>query len=120
VRALSRKIYGHGIKRPRNKITAASRKRLAQKHAANTTAKGQIATREILDIYEPGWQFVPADPRTKRKTRSGIALWLARSGLVTGFKNEVAILKVLEKLARQRKIKLPPKTTSGGAHKKKK
>ncbi len=90
------------------------------KYAARTAARVQTAMREILAVYQPDWPFVPVDPRTKRRTRSGIALWLLRSGLVTAFAHEGDILKVLEKLVRQRKIKLPQKTTSGGAHKKKK
>ncbi len=79
----------------------------------------QQAMKEIMAAYKPGWPFVPIDPNIGTQTRHSIALWLLRSGTVTVFRNETGILNALEKLVRQRKIKLPQKTTSGGARKKK-
>ena len=79
----------------------------------------QQAMDEITAAYKPGWPFVPIDPNMGVRTRHSIALWLLRSGTVTAFRNETTILNVLEMLARKRKIALPKKTTSGGAHKKK-
>ncbi|MDP2973874.1 MAG: hypothetical protein Q8N60_02385, partial [Candidatus Diapherotrites archaeon] len=53
------------------------------------------------------------------KSRTAIARALQRNEIVTDLKSEVSILPLLEKLEKQGKIALPPRTIFGGARKKK-
>jgi hypothetical protein len=77
----------------------------------------QAAIQQIRSFYQPGW---PGLLPKENASRTAIARALSRKGIVTAIGSEGRILVLLEELAGQRKIKLPPKTGFGGPRRKKK
>lgn len=100
-------VNAKNTKRPKKFSTAGGAVRHAQ-----SLEKIRRAREQIKDFYQPGW---PGFTEPQKASRSAIARTLARRTIVTSFKDELRILKILEDLEKEGKIKLPPKTGLGGA-----
>ena len=74
-----------------------------------------VEMEKIIEFYNRnGWETFGL----KRPSISSIARALSRKG-ITAIRYEQSILPLLKRLQNEGKIKLPPKTKSGGARKKK-
>ena len=94
------------------RIAAGIRASAAERQEERT----QRATEQIMRFYKPGWAgFSPKE----MASRTAIARTLQRNGIVTDLTSETSILPLLERLEKQGKIKLPPRTIFGGPRKKK-
>jgi hypothetical protein len=74
--------------------------------------KRQKAADQILEFYSPGWKGLSKE---ESRTRNSLSQALLRNGAVTALKDQTLLVHILQSLERAGKIRLPPKSKTGGA-----
>lgn len=91
-----------GSRGPRSKATLLKLKQ-------NAKARRGIIAAQVMEAYTKGWANLP---EKERGSRTGIATALIRRGFVEKGVSHQLLVKILEFLARRKKISLPKKRHS--------